>query len=37
MVIFSAQTRPNTTLLKEKKVALYEDETVIVNGISADK
>ena len=30
MVIFSAQTRPNTTLLKEK-VALYEDETVIVN------
>lgn len=27
---FSAQTRPNTTLLKEK-VALYEDETVIVN------
>ncbi|MGC3794948.1 NAD(P)/FAD-dependent oxidoreductase, partial [Enterococcus faecium] len=26
IVIFSAQTRPKTTLLKEK-VALYEDET----------
>ena len=30
IVIFSAQTRPNTSLLKDK-VALYEDDTVMVN------
>ncbi|ELB24599.1 hypothetical protein OIW_04176 [Enterococcus faecium EnGen0040] len=30
IVIFSAQARPNTSLLKDK-VALYEDDTVMVN------
>lgn len=30
IVIFSAQTCPNTSLLKDK-VALYEDDTVMVN------